>query len=288
MIWIAIPVLIVLAGTGVLRRHAAPRRRTRPSAPCPARPSRATEARRGRDRGRGAIAAGRWRRPPCWNDARSPRSWCWSAPAPRLLPTSPPDPEQSASPVASSSTAASSACSASVWRVRRRRARLPLPVGRERLRVRCSDRNVGDLIADIEAADGFLYVPEGRMWLTEYPVGAIEKAEPCTRRPSSPAWRLVWSPSTRSAPTSAAGCPSACTSQWFECPCHGSQYNRVGEKRGGPAPGAWTASPCRSRRRSAHRRHRHHHPGSAHRHQHHRPGGRGSQLSVGESATADP
>jgi cytochrome b6-f complex iron-sulfur subunit len=26
------------------------------------------------------------------------------------------------------------------------------------------------------------------------------------------------------------------SSQWFECPCHGSQYNQVGEKRGGPAP----------------------------------------------------
>ena len=34
------------------------------------------------------------------------------------------------------------------------------------------------------------------------------------------------------------GCrvPSCATSQWFECPCHGSKYNRVGEKRGGPAP----------------------------------------------------
>ncbi len=34
------------------------------------------------------------------------------------------------------------------------------------------------------------------------------------------------------------GCrvPSCATSQWFECPCHGSQYNRVGEKKGGPAP----------------------------------------------------
>ena len=28
-------------------------------------------------------------------------------------------------------------------------------------------------------------------------------------------------------------CESA---QWFECPCHGSKYNRVGEKRDGPAP----------------------------------------------------
>ena len=34
------------------------------------------------------------------------------------------------------------------------------------------------------------------------------------------------------------GCrvPWCFSSQWFECPCHGSQYNRVGEKKGGPAP----------------------------------------------------
>ena len=30
--------------------------------------------------------------------------------------------------------------------------------------------------------------------------------------------------------------PECATSQWFECPCHGSQYNQVGEKKGGPAP----------------------------------------------------
>jgi cytochrome b6-f complex iron-sulfur subunit len=30
--------------------------------------------------------------------------------------------------------------------------------------------------------------------------------------------------------------PWCATSQWFECPCHGSQYNRVGEKKAGPAP----------------------------------------------------
>jgi cytochrome b6-f complex iron-sulfur subunit len=34
------------------------------------------------------------------------------------------------------------------------------------------------------------------------------------------------------------GCrvPWCQSSQWFECPCHGSKYNRVGEKRAGPAP----------------------------------------------------
>ena len=34
------------------------------------------------------------------------------------------------------------------------------------------------------------------------------------------------------------GCrvPWCKSAQWFECPCHGSRYNRVGEKTGGPAP----------------------------------------------------
>ncbi len=34
------------------------------------------------------------------------------------------------------------------------------------------------------------------------------------------------------------GCavPWCQTSQWFECPCHGSRYNRYGEWTGGPAP----------------------------------------------------
>lgn len=34
------------------------------------------------------------------------------------------------------------------------------------------------------------------------------------------------------------GCkvPWCLTSQWFECPCHGSRYNRWGEWQGGPAP----------------------------------------------------
>ncbi len=30
--------------------------------------------------------------------------------------------------------------------------------------------------------------------------------------------------------------PHCVSSLWFECTCHGSQYNQVGEKRGGPAP----------------------------------------------------
>ena len=34
------------------------------------------------------------------------------------------------------------------------------------------------------------------------------------------------------------GCrvPFCVSSQWFECPCHGSKYSQVGEKKAGPAP----------------------------------------------------
>jgi cytochrome b6-f complex iron-sulfur subunit len=95
-----------------------------------------------------------------------------------------------------------------------------------------------DIDAGLAAGKGFYYVPEGRMWITAYPASALEKA------------RKV---SSYTAPVLAGmekgyvflyqkcvhlGCrvPNCPTSQWFECPCHGSQYNRVGEKKGGPAP----------------------------------------------------
>ncbi|MPY94493.1 MAG: Rieske 2Fe-2S domain-containing protein [Acidimicrobiia bacterium] len=97
--------------------------------------------------------------------------------------------------------------------------------------------NVDDVKAEIRANEGFFYVPEGRMWVTEYPAGALPKAE------------AVYSASVLAGMEQAGlvalwqtcphlGCrvPNCATSQWFECPCHGSQYNRVGEKRGGPAP----------------------------------------------------
>lgn len=95
---------------------------------------------------------------------------------------------------------------------------------------------ISDILADITASGGFLYKPEGRMWITEYPIGSLEKA------------RNVYSASElagmehgvialyQKCPHLGCRVPNCLTSQWFECPCHGSQYNRVGEKRGGPAP----------------------------------------------------
>jgi cytochrome b6-f complex iron-sulfur subunit len=41
---------------------------------------------------------------------------------------------------------------------------------------------------------------------------------------------------TRTCPHLGCAVPWCQTSQWFECPCHGSRYNRYGEWTGGPAP----------------------------------------------------
>jgi len=104
--------------------------------------------------------------------------------------------------------------------------------------------NLVEVLADVENNNGFLYKPEGRMWITAYPNGAVEKA------------RAAYSPVELVGMTAGAeqgfdagivalyqkcphlGCrvPNCVSSQWFECPCHGSQFNQVGEKRGGPAP----------------------------------------------------
>ena len=96
--------------------------------------------------------------------------------------------------------------------------------------------NVTDIEARIDAANGFLYVPEGRMWVTKYPAGSIKKAEAAYSGPELGGMRGGLVALYQKCPHLGCRVPECQTSQWFECPCHGSQYNRVGEKRGGPAP----------------------------------------------------
>jgi cytochrome b6-f complex iron-sulfur subunit len=96
--------------------------------------------------------------------------------------------------------------------------------------------NVSDVVAQIEASAGFLYLAEGRMWITQYPASALEKA--ANVYPSSMMAGLEAGVIALYQKCPHLGCrvPSCETSQWFECPCHGSQYNQAGEKKGGPAP----------------------------------------------------
>ena len=96
---------------------------------------------------------------------------------------------------------------------------------------------VADVAADIQSGGGFLYKPEGRMWITEYPAGALEKGSLIYG--STPAWDGIqagFKALYQKCPHLGCRVPDCGSSQYFECPCHGSFYNQVGEKRGGPAP----------------------------------------------------
>ena len=99
--------------------------------------------------------------------------------------------------------------------------------------------NVGklsDLISGIEQNKGFFYVPEARMWVTEYPAGDLPKAEKIYASAVLVGMKAGINTLYQKCPHLGCRVPNCDSSQWFECPCHGSQYNRVGEKRGGPAP----------------------------------------------------
>ena len=96
--------------------------------------------------------------------------------------------------------------------------------------------NVSDVIAKIEASAGFLYLAEGRMWITQYPASALEKAKKVYPAPVLTGMEAGVVALYQKCPHLGCRVPSCATSQWFECPCHGSQYNQVGEKKGGPAP----------------------------------------------------
>ena len=96
--------------------------------------------------------------------------------------------------------------------------------------------SVADLKAEIEKGGGFLYKPEGRMWLTNYPSAALPKAEQVYSAPVLNSLKAGIAVTYQKCPHLGCRVPDCKSSQWFECPCHGSQYNQAGEKKGGPAP----------------------------------------------------
>ena len=95
---------------------------------------------------------------------------------------------------------------------------------------------VSDVIAEVQNNNGFLYQPEGRMWITEYPASALPKAEQVYSPAELTGMQAGLVAIYQKCPHLGCRVPSCTSSQWFECPCHGSQYNQVGEKKGGPAP----------------------------------------------------
>lgn len=97
---------------------------------------------------------------------------------------------------------------------------------------------IDDVIQSIRTNKGFLYLSEARSWVTEYPKDAIGKAKIIygNQAPVYSGMEVGIVALYQKCPHLGCRVPECKSSQWFECPCHGSQYNRVGEKKGGPAP----------------------------------------------------
>jgi cytochrome b6-f complex iron-sulfur subunit len=100
--------------------------------------------------------------------------------------------------------------------------------------------NVGklnDILASIRSNAGFFYSSSARSYITAYPSEALPKAKgvkeygPLLDGMENGVVALY-----QKCPHLGCRVPQCNSSQWFECPCHGSQYNRAGEKKGGPAP----------------------------------------------------
>jgi len=97
---------------------------------------------------------------------------------------------------------------------------------------------VSDILSNIRANNGFLYLAEARAWVTEYPESALAKAKAVYGNQAQVLAGMEAGVVALYQKCPHLGCrvPECKSSQWFECQCHGSQYNRVGEKKGGPAP----------------------------------------------------
>jgi cytochrome b6-f complex iron-sulfur subunit len=97
---------------------------------------------------------------------------------------------------------------------------------------------VDDIVSGIRANKGFLYLAEARAWVTEYPKGSLSKAKAVygAQAPVYAGMEAGIVALYQKCPHLGCRVPECSSSQWFECQCHGSQYNRVGEVRGGPAP----------------------------------------------------
>jgi cytochrome b6-f complex iron-sulfur subunit len=80
------------------------------------------------------------------------------------------------------------------------------------------------------------YVPEGRFYVVQFPKDDVDKAKKVYAGGVLTGMESGWVALYQKCVHLGCRVPWCKSSQWFECPCHGSKYSRVGEKKGGPAP----------------------------------------------------
>ena len=93
-----------------------------------------------------------------------------------------------------------------------------------------------EILGEIRANREPFYLAEARTWLAPYPTDAVSKAEANYSDSELNGMREGVVALYQKCVHLGCRVPFCQSAQWFECPCHGSQYNRVGEKKAGPAP----------------------------------------------------
>ena len=93
-----------------------------------------------------------------------------------------------------------------------------------------------DILSEATSSREPFYVSEGRFYLNPFPSSGISSAQSIYSDAVLPGIEQGVIALYQKCPHLGCRVPWCDTSQWFECGCHGSQYNRVGEKKGGPAP----------------------------------------------------
>ena len=93
-----------------------------------------------------------------------------------------------------------------------------------------------DILANVRDSREPFYVSSGRLYVTPFPEAGLAKAKKAYSSAVIPGMEAGVVALYQKCVHLGCRVPFCATSQWFECGCHGSQYNRVGEKKGGPAP----------------------------------------------------
>lgn len=96
--------------------------------------------------------------------------------------------------------------------------------------------SLNDILNQISTKKEPVYVPEGRFYINPYPKDDVPKAEKIYSAGVVDGMKQGVVALYQKCVHLGCRVPWCKSSQWFECPCHGSKYNRVGEKKGGPAP----------------------------------------------------
>jgi cytochrome b6-f complex iron-sulfur subunit len=96
--------------------------------------------------------------------------------------------------------------------------------------------DIKDILAQIADKKQPFYVPEARAYINPYPEEALSRAKKVYSAAILPEMQAGIVVLFQKCVHLGCRVPWCQTSQWFECPCHGSKYSRVGEKKGGPAP----------------------------------------------------